>query len=121
MNIGEEEVLVKMPHHPPARLVQCRFYDDPEVRGRAPARGESWMPPLGPERADGPLEPPEFDDALDDEEGTAAPEDDEQDRGSDPFEEAGNGGNVASVLAAVERDDGGDQVDEMYAIGHATE
>jgi len=33
------------------------YYDDPEIRGRAPARGESWIPPLGPEREDGPLVP----------------------------------------------------------------
>jgi len=50
-----------------------------------------------------------------------APEDDEQDRRSDPFEEAGNGGDQAAALATVERDDGGDQADELYAIGHATE
>jgi len=30
-----------------------------------PVRGERWIPPLGP---DGPLEPPEFDDTLDDDE-----------------------------------------------------
>jgi len=120
MNIREDELLVKMPQKPAARLTQRRYYDDPEVRDRAPARGESWIPPLGPTRPDGALEPPEFDDALDDEEATE-PEDDEQDRGSDPFEEAGNGGNMAAVLAAVERDDNGDQVDEMYDIGRATE
>jgi len=120
MNILEDELLVKMPQKPAARLTQRRYYDDPEVKGRAPARGESWIPPLGPERADGPLEPPEFDDALDDEEATAS-EDDEQDRGAGPFEEAGNGGDQGAALAAVERDDGGDQADEMYAVGHATE
>jgi len=68
MNIREDELLVKMPQRPAARLTQRRYYDDPEVKGRAPARGESWIPPLGPEREGGPLEPPEFDDALDDDE-----------------------------------------------------
>ncbi len=38
------------------------------MRDRAPARGESWIPPLGTARADGPLEAPEFDDALDEDE-----------------------------------------------------
>jgi len=67
MNIREDELLVKMPQKPAARLTQRCYDDDPGVRGRAPARGESWIPPLGPECLDGPLEPPEFDDALDDE------------------------------------------------------
>jgi len=75
MNIGEEEVLVEMPHRPPARLAQCR-YDADEVRDRALARGESWIPPLGPERPDGPLEPPEFDDARDEDDEPASSEDD---------------------------------------------
>ena len=65
MNIREDELLVKMPQKPAARLTQRRYYDDPEVKGRAPSRGESWIPPLGPARAGGPLEAPEFDDALD--------------------------------------------------------
>jgi len=68
MNIGADELLVKMPQKPAARLTQRRYYDDPEVKGRAPARGESWIPPLGTARADGPLEAPEFDDALDEDE-----------------------------------------------------
>ena len=55
MNIREDELLVKMPQKPAARLTQRRYYDDPEVQGRAPARGESWIPPLGPARLDGPL------------------------------------------------------------------
>ena len=66
MNIREDELLVKMPQRPAARLTQRRYYDDPEVKGRAPARGESWIPPLGPARAGGALEAPAFDDALDD-------------------------------------------------------
>jgi len=49
---------VKMPQRPPARLTQRRYYADPEVRRRAPARGQSWVPPLGPVRSDGPLAPP---------------------------------------------------------------
>ncbi len=52
MNMRENELRMKMPQRPAARLTQRR-YDDPEVRGRAPARGESWIPPLGPERAAG--------------------------------------------------------------------
>jgi len=68
MNIREDELLVKMPQKPAARLTQRRYDDDPKVRGRATARGESWIPPLGLERVDGPLEVPEFDDALDDDE-----------------------------------------------------
>lgn len=38
------------------------------MKGRAPADGESWIPPLGPERPDGLLEQPAFDDALDNDE-----------------------------------------------------
>jgi len=33
-------------------------------RGRTQTAGESWIPPLGPARPDGPLELPAFDDAL---------------------------------------------------------
>jgi len=106
MNIREDELLVKMPQQPAARLTQRRYYDEPESRDRALARGESWIPPLGPIRADGPLEPPEFDDALDDEE-PATPDDDEQDWGTDPFVGAGDGDEPAA-LAAVEHDDGDD-------------
>ncbi len=32
-----------------------------KARDRTPARGKNWIPPLGQKRADGPLEPPEFD------------------------------------------------------------
>jgi len=53
MNMREDELLVKMPQKLAARLTQRRYDDDPEVRDRAPARGESWIPPLGAERADG--------------------------------------------------------------------
>jgi len=58
MNLRVDELLVKMPQRPPARLTQRRYYADPEVKRRAPARGQYWVPPLGPERPDGPLTPP---------------------------------------------------------------
>jgi len=58
MNLRADELLVKLPQRPPARLTQRRYYADPEVKRRAPARGQSWVPPLGPERLDGPLTPP---------------------------------------------------------------
>ncbi len=41
MNLRADELLVKMPQRPPARLTQRRYYADPEVRHRAPARGQS--------------------------------------------------------------------------------
>jgi len=65
MNIREDELLVKMPQRPPARLTQRRYYNDPEVSDRAPAEGESWIPPLGPARPDGPLQAPTFEDDYD--------------------------------------------------------
>jgi len=58
MNLRVDELLVKMPQRPPARLTQRRYYADPEVKRRAPARGQYWVPPLGPQRPDGPLTPP---------------------------------------------------------------
>jgi len=58
MNLRADELLVKMPQRPPARLTQRRYYADREVKRRAPARGQYWVPPLGPERPDGPLTPP---------------------------------------------------------------
>jgi len=58
MNLRVDELLVKMPQRPPARLTQRRYYTDPEVKRRAPARGQYWVPPLGPQRPDGPLTPP---------------------------------------------------------------
>jgi len=39
------------------------------VRERAPAEGESWIPPLGPLRPDGPLIAPTFEDADGDDAG----------------------------------------------------
>jgi len=89
--------------------------------GRAPASGESWLPPLGPVRPDGLLEPPVFAEEPDDTEDAAAPEDDEPARGADPLAGANdNDDALATALAAVERDDNGDQA-EMYAISRATE
>ncbi len=38
----EDELLVKMPQRPAARLTQRRYDDDPEVKRRAPARGQYW-------------------------------------------------------------------------------
>jgi len=46
------------------------------VRDRAPAWDESWIPPLGPARADGALEAPEFDDALDEDDAPDGPQGD---------------------------------------------
>jgi len=54
-----------MPQRPPVRLTQRRYFDDHEVKRRAPVKGVSWMPPLGPPRKDGPLEPPALDDPAD--------------------------------------------------------
>ncbi len=82
-----------------ARLTQRRYYKDPEAKGRAPARGESWIPPLGPERPGGPLEPPEFDDALDDDEPNG-PESDESGRAP-----ADKGNEATAGESAVEEPD----------------
>ena len=57
-NMGERDVLAKVPNLPAVRLMQRRYFDDAEVRDRAPAKGESWVAPLGPERTDGRLTPP---------------------------------------------------------------
>jgi len=65
MNIRADELLVKMPQCRPALLTQRRYYNDPEVMDRAPAEGESWVSPLGPPRADGPLVAPVFIDSHD--------------------------------------------------------
>jgi len=65
MNIAEDELLVKLPQRPPARLTQRRYYSDPEVRDRAPTEGTSTIPPLGPPRPDGPLVAPTFSDDYD--------------------------------------------------------
>jgi len=57
-NMGERDVLAKLPNLPAARLTQRRYFDDAEVRDRAPAKGESWVAPLGPDRDGGRLTPP---------------------------------------------------------------
>lgn len=89
----------------PAHLTPHRD-DDPEVTGRAPARDESWIPPLGLERPGGALEPPVFVEPPDagDEEDAVVPEDDEPARGADPLA-AGDDDALAVALAAVDRDD----------------
>ena len=113
MNIREDELLVKMPQKPAARLTQRRYYDDPEVKGRAPSRGESWIPPLGPERADGSLEPPEFDDALDDDE-PDGPEGDESGRvpaGGQDDDEA-----MGSESADVTEEPDADAADALFSV-----
>ncbi len=38
-------------------------------------------------------------------------------RGSDPLTGGADNATLTAALAAVERDDSGDQVDEIYAIG----
>jgi len=113
MNLREDELLVKMPQRPPARLTQRRYYDDPEVKGRAPARGENWIPPLGPEREDGPLEPPEFDDALDDEEATE-PEDDESGRA--PSGGQGDDEATAGESAGVTEEPDAEAADALFSV-----
>jgi len=60
------------------------------------ALGERWIPPLGPERPDGPREPPAFDDALDDE--PDGPEGDESGRAP-----AGSQGGAAATIAPHRR------------------
>jgi len=57
-NIGERDVLAKLPNLPAVRLTQRRYFEDAEVRDRAPAKGESWVAPLGPDRDGGRLTPP---------------------------------------------------------------
>jgi len=82
----------------PACLTQRRDNDDPEVGDRAPERGESWIPPLGPEREGGALEAPMFDDTFDDDEPNG-PEGDESGRapsGGQGDDEARAGESAAS-------------------------
>jgi len=94
---------VTVPQRPAARLRQRHDSDDPDVRDRASARGESWVPPLGPERADGPLEPPECDDALDEDDDPNGPEGDESGRA--PSEGQGDDEGAASGRIALEEPD----------------
>jgi len=114
MNIREDELLVKMPQKPAARLTQRRYYDDPEVKGRAPARGESWIPPLGPAREGGPLEPPEFDDALDEDDEPDGPEGDESGRapGSGQGDDEGTAGESADVTEEPDAE----AADALFAV-----
>jgi len=114
MNIREDELLVKMPQKPAARLTQRRYYDDPEVKGRAPARGESWIPPLGPERADGPLDAPEFDDALDEEDEPNSPEGDESGRA--PSGGQGDDEATAGESADVTEEPDAEAADALFAV-----
>jgi len=113
MNIREDELLVKMPQSPAARLTQHRYYDDPEVRDRAPARGESWIPPLGPVRPDGPLEPPEFDDALDDDEPDSS-EGDESGRA--PTGGQGDDEATAGESAALMEEPDAEAADALFSV-----
>ncbi len=105
MNIREDELLVTMPQRSAACLTQRRYYADPEVKRRAPAKGQYWVPPLGPERADGPLEPPLFEDELDDEEEVTQPRDKELDHDSFDVTSIGDEGAAAALpTAAMEHD-----------------
>ncbi len=61
-----------------------------------------------------------FTEVSDDEEDAGVPEDDERERGANPVAAAGDGTALATALAAMERDDSGDQADEN-AIGRAAE
>jgi type IV secretion system protein VirD4 len=100
MNLREDELLVKMPQRPPARLTQRRYFDDHEVKRRAPAKGVSWIPPLGPPRTDGPLELPALDDLTDD--------------AGDEAEAAQTGTKAATQQAATP--EGGPALDEAAAF-----
>jgi len=61
MKRGEDKLLMTMLQRPAVHLTQRRDDNVPKVRDRTPARGKNWIPPLSQKRADGPLEPPEFD------------------------------------------------------------
>jgi len=113
MNIREDELLVKMPQRPAARLTQRRYYDDPEVKGRAPARGESWIPPLGPERKGGALEAPAFDDALDDDE-PVGPEGDES--GGTPSGGQEDDEATAGESAGVTEEPDAEAADALFSV-----
>ena len=63
-----------------------------------------------------------FTEVSDDEEDADVPKDDEQERGADPGASADDDATLTAALAAMERDDDGDQADEeMYASGRAAE
>jgi len=114
INIREDELLVKMPQKPAARLIQRRYYDDPEIRDRAPTRGESWVPPLGPAREGGPLEAPEFDDALDEDDAPDGPEGDES--GRTPSEGQGDDEATAGEAAIVTEEPDADAADALFSV-----
>jgi len=80
------------------------YYDDPEVRDRATARGESWIPPLGPAREGGALEAPEFDDALDDDDVPDNPESDASGRAPSGSQSNDEGATGASADVTEEPD-----------------
>ena len=67
------------------------------MRDRAPARGESWIPPLGPARKGGPLEAPEFDDALDEDDAPDGPDGDTSGRAPG----SGQGDDEATVSDSI--------------------
>jgi len=112
MNIRDDELLVKMPQKPAARLTQRRYYDDPEVKDRAPARGESWIPPLGPAREGGPLEAPEFDDALDDDEPDSP---DAAESGRAPGGSQGDDEGTTDASADVTEEPDADAADALFS------
>jgi len=98
----------------PARLTQRRDDDDPEVGDRAPERGESWIPPLGPARTGGALEAPAFDDTLDDDDAPAR-------QGVDDSGRAPTGGQGADEATAGESADvteepDADAADALFAV-----
>jgi len=118
MNIAEDELLVKMPQRPPARLTQRRYYSDPEIRDRAPAEGESWIPPLGPLRPDGPLVAPTFEDTDDTHDAATSdgPLTDEQERA--PGRDAGDKMDTAAAAAGDFDDIADDEItqEQEYAL-----
>jgi len=113
MNMREDALLVKMPQRPAARLTRRRYDDDPEIKGRALARGESWIPPLGPARVDGPLEAPVFDDALDGEDTPAGPASDEAGRAPSGGQDADEA--TAGESAGVMEEPDADAADALFS------
>ena len=113
MNIREDELRMTMPQRPVACLTQRRYDNDPQVKGRAPARGVSWIPPLGPAREDGPLEPPEFDDALDDDEPDGSEGDDS---GRAPTGGQDDDEAMGGESADVTEDSDADAADALFSV-----
>ncbi len=81
---------------------------------RAPARGESWIPPLGPAREGGALEAPEFDDALDDDDVPDNPENDASGRAPSGSQSNDEGATGASADVTEEPD--ADAADALCAV-----